>query len=309
MGLFSSIGSLFGMGSGQGEYYKGGALDNKGTKSLAEMLDAARGSAVNTAGTGLVNGKSLADSLKGLTGDEVSALAASPVYGNEVAGQQVMNDPLLRGYYNEGGQRDKALAEADRLSSQGFKLQPEDYEAYGQASGDIARMFGQQEQSLASALANRGLSAAPSGAAGAQFTGLMGNKNEQLARMQMQIANQRMENTRARLADTRAYANQLTQMGLGTQQNMMANNMAGFNARTGLANNLADQTRGDFNAQEAVNQKSMESKLANKEQNLGDALAKGIYSGVQGRVKSFIGGAGTPEAQKKGVAGAEGGNS
>jgi hypothetical protein len=200
MGLLSGLGSLIGIGGGQGEYYKPTALQNKGTKSLAEMLDAARGSNVNNAGKGLVSGGSLSDALKGLSGDEMAGLASSPIYGNNVAEQQVLNDPMLSGVYGAGGSREGALNDEARLRDQGFKLTNEDHEAYGQASDSIARMFGGQEQSLASALANRGLAAGGSGAAGAQFTGLQGNKNEQLGRMQMDIANQRMQNTVQRLS-------------------------------------------------------------------------------------------------------------
>lgn len=287
MGLFSGLGSLLGMGGDQGEHYKAKQLENKGTKSLAEMLDAARGVKVNDAGKSLMGGKSLQEVLAGLNGDEMAGLASSPIYGSNVAQQQVMSDPLLSGLFNKGGSRDMALDEERRLSSQGFKLTSDDHEAYGQASGDIARMFGQQEQSLASALADRGLATGGSGAAGAQFTGLQGNKNEQLAKMQMQIANQRMENTKARLADTRSYSLGLAGLGQDAENSAFNRNMTGANSRTSLASDLAGQTRGDYSAQAAQDQAEMESKLANKKKNLGDALANGLYAGVQGGAQSF----------------------
>jgi hypothetical protein len=208
MGIFdkalNGVGSIFGLGGGQGEYYRAGQLDNSGTKSLKDILDARNSGKVADARSTLTSGGSLSDALKGGLGtDELNQLATGPLTGSLVAQQQAMNDSLLAGLYGKGGQMEGAEAEANRLQNQGYKLQPEDYEAYGQASGNVARMFGQQEQSLAQALASRGLAAGGSGAGTAQFTGLMGNKYEQLGQMQRQIADNRMQNTMQRLQQTR----------------------------------------------------------------------------------------------------------
>lgn len=97
------------------------------------------------------------------------------------------------------------ISDREAMTGRGaeFQLQPDDYQAYGEASGDIARMFGSQEQSLAESLASRGLASAPSGTAQAQFSGLMGNKFEQLGKLQHQIAQDRI-NKASQMAQARA---------------------------------------------------------------------------------------------------------
>jgi hypothetical protein len=99
------------------------------------------------------------------------------------------------------------------LMKTGYQLTPEDKTAYGQASGNIARQFGQSEKGLAHALASHGLS--NSGAAGAGFTGMMGNKNEQLANLQTQIADQRMKTNMARLGQMQNFMTSLGQQAQG----------------------------------------------------------------------------------------------
>lgn len=123
------------------------------------------------------------------------------------ASQRVMDNPLYSGLFDAGGQLGQAENEATQLANTGYNLTPEDHTAYGQASGDISRMFGQNEQSLSKSLANRGLS--NSNVAQAQFSGLQGNKNEQLAGLQTKIANDRMNMNLQRLGQTRNFMTQL----------------------------------------------------------------------------------------------------
>lgn len=132
--------------------------------------------------------------------------------------QDISSNPLLAGMFGQGGMQSRLDAEERNLAGRGFSLQPEDIEAYGQTSGDIARLFGQQEQAAAQSLASRGLAAAPSGAAGVAFSGLQGNKMEQLARAQMQIAQQRMQNNMERLNQTRQLQRGLAQDAAGLSQ-------------------------------------------------------------------------------------------
>lgn len=142
-------------------------------------------------------------------------LATDPASAQRYASEQVRNDPLTRGLLGEGGLQDKSLGQVDKLTSnldesrnalmgrdQSYGLTNQDLQAYGQASGDITRLFGQQEQGLAQSLADRGLSAAPSGAAGVAFSGLQGNKMEQLARLQSDIADKRIQTAKG-LAESR----------------------------------------------------------------------------------------------------------
>ncbi len=167
--------------------------------------------------------------------------ALQDMFGTGAAGQRgaaeaVQSNPLLKGLFGQGGQFEQAQQEASNLASQGYQLQPEDYTAYGQASGNIARMFGQQEQDLSQSLANRGLGMAPSGAAGASFTGLQGNKNEQLARAQTSIADARMKNTMDRLAQTRNYISSLGGQAQQAQNSQYQAQQDPFKQQESLAN-------------------------------------------------------------------------
>ncbi len=203
-------------------------------------------------------------------------LATDPLSGSTLATGQVMNNPLLKKAFanqdamNEslGGMRNKAMGEESELASRGFSLQPEDHEAYGQASGQLARLFGSQEQDLAQSLAARGLSAAPSGAAGVGFSGLQGNKFEQLAGLQRQIADQRMNMNQQRLTQTRDYLtklNQQQQSGLsdalsqrrGAIDEQFGRQMAGVqsnrNQRQGMSENELAKYQSDLQRSNILN--------------------------------------------------------
>lgn len=170
-----------------------------GNQSSADFLDSMKTSGIN--------------STLGQTAELQNALATGPLTGSKYATEQVRNNALLGGLFGQGGQLEKAQEQYNQLANQGFQLQPQDITAYGQASGDIARLFGAQEQGLAQSLADRGLASAPSGAAGVGFTGLQGNKNEMLAKAQMDIANQRMQNTMQRMGQLQSYIGNLGQQG------------------------------------------------------------------------------------------------
>lgn len=172
---------------------------------------------------------------EGVSGDRRDAarqammneLATGATTGSKFATEQVQNNPILGQLFGQGGALERTNQQEKDLSSRGYSLQPEDYEAYGQASGNLARMFGQQEQNLSQSLADRGLSQAPSGAAGAGFSGLMGNKNEQLGQLQTQIAQQRMQSNMQRLADTRNFMSQLGAQGANDIQQQYGRQLAG----------------------------------------------------------------------------------
>jgi hypothetical protein len=296
MGLFDSVtnavGSLVGLGGGQGEYYQGGSLQNHGTTKLKNIVDAQSSANVKDIMQQMQEGKlSLAEAMSKTTNAaEQAALASSPIGSTLVASEQLRTDPLTSGQFGEGGSLSQALAEEKDLGSRGYSLQPEDYEAYGQASGNIARQFGQTENSLAQSLASRGLSQGNSGIAQAQFTGLQGSKNEQLGQMQRQIADDRMKSNLERLNSTRSYLTNLGSLGQQALGGIRSANMAGMDQMIGAANNLSGNERSDFSTQEAVNQASMTSKLANKEKSLGDAISGGLFSGVQGGSGALLGG-------------------
>lgn len=136
-----------------------------------------------------------------------SSAALDPLQSSRIATQEVGNNDILGQLYGKGGALSRTNAEEQNLASRGFSLKPEDYEAYGQASDNIAREFGNQGNNLAQMLSDRGLS--NSGSAATSFTGLQGNKMEQLGQMQRQIANDRMNTNLQRLGQTRNFLSSL----------------------------------------------------------------------------------------------------
>ncbi len=147
-----------------------------------------------------------------------NAMATGATTGSRYATEQVQNNPILGQLFGKGGEMsklgtsvDQARSKEQELQNQGYRLNGDDMSAYGQASGNISRLFGQQENAAASNLASRGLSS--SGAAGAKFSGLAGNKNEMLAGAQKQIMDQRVQDTMKRIGQQQQF--------IGQQQNAL----------------------------------------------------------------------------------------
>lgn len=234
----------------------------------------------------------LEDALENLWDTPVAReqLFLDPTTGSRAAADQIRMNPILGQVYGKDGSFERAGAEEEELASRGFSLQPEDYEAYGQASGDIARLFGQQEQNLAQALANRGLSSADSGAALKGYAGLYGNKNEQLASAQRNIANDRMRMNLERLGQTRNYLSNLTGLGQQAIQDQFSRNMAGAQSRRG---SMADQYEREFRAHQEL-QKNRQAKagmdMQASQPGLLGSISQGIMGGVSGGLSSGIGG-------------------
>ena len=207
--------------------------------------------------------------------------------------QDVQADPLLSRLYGSGADSltSRALQSQKDLSGrQGFSMQPEDYEAYGQAAGNIARQSGQQENQLAQMLASRGLASGASGAAGQAYTGLAGNKFEQLAQKQMQIAQNRMEMNRQRLNDANQLARGLGQDTQGAIGEAYGRNLARRqDARATAGARLAQQQ-----AQAADAQAKFQSEQASQSSGLlggiGSGIMSGVTGGISGGVSSGVGG-------------------
>lgn len=190
-------------------------------------------------------------------------------YGPQQASQEVMADPRFAALFDEKtGQLGSALSEASNLQSRGYSLQPEDYEAYGQASGDIARMFGSAESGLAQALAARGLSR--SGAAPRAFMTSQGNKMEQLAKLQTNIAQKRMDTNMQRLNQTRNYINQLT----GQYQGALAD-------KTNLAQSKGNMGLNALGGHQAQLNNQFEQRMATADSGLAGALRRGVLGTVE----------------------------
>lgn len=271
----SFLKSLFGGGDKQDTTYKSASKDK---------LDAAAGLNIDDLSGVAQGGGTLADILAAAkaTGNQDAAMLAlsdSVGGGSALANQQVMENPLLSGLLGEGGSLDKASAEEQRLAGAGFSLQPEDYEAYGQASGNIARDFGTQEASLAQALAARGMS--NSGAAGAGFSNLYGNKFEQLGQLQRKVADDRMKTNMDRLQQTRSYMTQLGGMGLQAQGQQ-------FNQNQAERQNLQQQQSLDTSAYSAEKQAEATA-IENEGHGLLDAVTGGLMSGVSGGISGILG--------------------
>lgn len=147
-----------------------------------------------------------------------------------LADKGVQNSVLTRDVYGEGGLQGQLAKEQSQLANQGFQLTQDDRTAYGQAAGDIARQFGQQEQDISKSLARRGLASAGSGAALQQFAGAAGNKNEMLAGAQMQIAQKRYQDTQNRLQNVRNQMQSLAGQGSQLSQQRYAGKGAGLEA-------------------------------------------------------------------------------
>lgn len=140
----------------------------------------------------------------------------------------VQGGALTKDVFGEGGLQSRLSQEGRELADSGFQLQKGDREAYGQASGDISRLFGQQEQATSANLARRGLASASSGAAGAAFSGLSGNKNEMLASAQMQIAQRRIADSRARAMDNAKLQADLSSVGANLSRSRFSDKEAGL---------------------------------------------------------------------------------
>lgn len=303
MGLFgaigNSVGNVLGFGSGQNDYYKpqnATYLDDYASEQGAKrgiQLDSRLNGSLNAYGRGEMG---LNEYLSGLGAlnplqQETMAekLATSPLTGSRYATDQVRSNPILGTLFGAGGSLERAGAEEADLSSRGYQLQPEDREAYGQASGDISRMFGEQENSLSNSLAMRGLSNSAS-LSGSQFSGLQGNKMEQLAKMQTNIADKRMNNNMNRLAQTRSYLSNMGSLGNTAIQNQFGRNVSGLEYSQNAQNQSLQNMMSIYGMKEGLAQKSFQSKQDNQQPTIWDAASKGLYSGVEAATGGAVAG-------------------
>jgi hypothetical protein len=231
-------------------------------------------------------------------------VAMDPLTGSKMATEQVRDNPLFSGTFGEGGLQERMLAEEQELASRGYQLQPEDHEAFGQASDETARLFAQEEGALAQALAERGLATAPSGAAGVGFSGIMGNKLERLASSQRKIAADRMEMNRQRLDDVRARSLQASQQAGGLLQDQFGRNQAGVKDYREMLRDSAGAQR------QQLEHEGMRTDIKMKEESMeGPGLADVLGGAASIGLGAMTGGAGTALGAAAGssLAGALGG--
>jgi hypothetical protein len=219
--------------------------------------------------------------------------------GSNYATNQAMNNPMLGQLFGQGGALSNAIGKEQQLQNQGFQLTPQDKEAYGQASGNIARQFGEAENSASQDLASRGLASAPSGAAGALFSGIQGNKNEQLANAQMQIANQRMQNTMQRIGQQQQLMTNLGAQGANAINQQYGRQLQGqqnqYNQGMGNRNFMMDNLMKRIGAQQSQDSNVMQAngmELDNKPSNLLDMAAPAAVGALTGGMSAGLGGLG-----------------
>lgn len=253
----------------------------------------------------------LGDNLKDVDTAGLSDLLATDARtAGTFARGELMKDDFYKGGLEsfkragENEQKYSKYADEDRLAMSGkdpsYGLTEGDYAAYGQGAGNIARMFGQQEQNLAQMLADRGMAAAPSGVGVAGFSGLQGNKAEQLAKLQTDIAQQRIDKA-ADMVQKRASLNQQllgqTQdhmRGLGAQgqealNKQIANQMG---ARQQNEKSLADVTEQEQNQMTLEQNQANEAfaqKKATKKSSLGEVIGDSITGNLANSVGSVFG--------------------
>lgn len=221
----------------------------------------------------------------GISQDQLRQIGLTDaISGRNAAGEALRSDPMGANLYGEEGLANQLSSEGRRLAGEGGQLQAEDFDAYGQASDNIARLAGQRESDIANSLASRGMGQSGSGAAGAAFSGAAGNKFEQLQQAQFQIADQRKQRQIQQLQENRRMQAQLGsqyEQGLGNQFNRAVNaRQMGQDQRT--TQQQADMT--NRNSQQAQLNEAFAQQQATKRkgffQNVGDAVTGGISEGL-----------------------------
>jgi hypothetical protein len=211
-------------------------------------------------------------------------LFSNPLTAGKAAAEQVQGNDLFKGMFGKGGIQEQRQAEETNLATRGYSLQPEDYEAFGQASDNIARQFGTQENNLAQALASRGLSTGASGAAGVSYSGLQGNKMEQLAQSQRQIAGDRMKMNLERLNSVRGFVDSANRGAQSAFDSQKASNQQGHE---NYYNKLKDAVSAGQIEQGQENA-AFEQREATKGPSVGEVLG-GVASAGLGAVTGGLG--------------------
>lgn len=246
-------------------------------------------------------------------GEFQQMLATNPLTAQKFASEQLQSDGVMGKYFGKGGMQDQVLGaqsgleanlDEDRNALKGkdesYGLNENDLKAYGQASGNIARQFGQGEQSLSQSLASRGLAQGASGSAGAQFSGLQGNKMEQLGQLQQQISQNRI-NTAKGLAEFRSNAdadrasrNQQAALNLGSLGANAIGNAR--NQNMGAKSEMASETNAGAQQGRALNsdQQNQENnqfaqQQATRKKSFGEQLGDSLTGAVTGAAGSLAG--------------------
>jgi hypothetical protein len=261
--------------------------NNPGIQNLIKEAQMSNDPAIRAAIQNYATGQgSLQDVLASDSSGHLSrALATDPSTGSKMATDQVQNNPLLSSVFGKGGLNDRLDTEEQELASRGWTMKPEDYEAYGQASDETARLASQEEASLSQALASRGLAAAPSGAAQVGFTGIQGNKFERLASAQRKIADDRMKMNQERLTGVRNQMMQGNQLAQGAIKDQFGRNLQGVQQHQTTnrdAANAGAMQQGQQNIQFEQQQNTQGPSLGEILGTTAGTLAGGVLGGPKG---------------------------
>lgn len=302
------------LSGGQGDFYQPSYKDDAYKQSQMEATTAGQGRYGTNYMADLAEGKTsdqaLANmwaGLKGLGGDQGGAgeraAISDPIMGSIIAQQQLQQGPLTSALYGGAGgsELSRALADVQKTRDPGYySLNADDQTSYGQQSGNLARMFGQGEQDLAQSLANRGLGGAASGVAGQQFSGLQGNKMEQFAGLQRQIADQAMQRQMQQSQMLRNYAQTMAGQQASDIGAQYGRQSGGVEATRDQLQQMTKNEMSQNQMQNADAQASMADKRAAYAPGFGEMLGAGLNQSGQmigsapgTFAQSFAGGAGS----------------
>jgi hypothetical protein len=291
----------------QGLKGKGTVIDQLGDKTLRDWEDKnfSIGDIMNYA-------KQLEEGAMGDLGgdyqhDIETLMATDPTTASKYAVDRLKQDDPFFNTIADQHKKSAQMLDEDREKMGGagneWALNEDDFKAYGQESDQIARLFGSQEQSLAQALADRGLAEAPSGQAGAAFSGLLGNKNEQLARAQHNIVQNRIKTARDQI-NQRAQLNAQVMGQAGAQgenaisnqyQRQMGSQNQGFNQQM--------QVIGADQKQQQMDQDQANAAFEQRQQTAEDSgLGSIVGAGVGSLTGAFTGGLGSTIGKNMGSA-------
>lgn len=264
---------------------------------------------------GSSKGTNAGNTFEPLQGNSTQAVNSYLTRGPQDASNEVMADPRLSQYFGQGWNNINntvgALSGEERdQATNGFKLNEQDNTALGQASGNIARQFGQRDTALSQALAARGLSR--SGGAANAIANSQGTKGEQLAQIQQNIAQQRIQNNMQRLNSTRQFMSQM----LGQQAQREGQYEGAMNDKNAFAQSKAQMGQGNLAMQNAQANQQFEQNQQTSNSGLMGAVRRGLLSGAEtmsgaglSQAMSAMGGGGGPTggSAASGVGGAAGG--
>jgi len=253
-------------------------------------------------------------------------LTTNPLAAQRYGTDELKTNSLTSGIFGEGGFQDRLQESEKELTGitrgneksyqdllnqiqdqNNYKLTNEDQTAYGQASGDIARLAGQQDNEAMANLAARGLASGTSGAAGAMFSGIQGNKFEQLAKAQTTLADNRyqkaLDTFRLRgdvlgnksntdlnnLNSTRTNVLNTGALGQTALSNLFNRNAQGRQMNENSLGNAADKTL----ANQIAAQNQLNTQFSQEQGTKGFGVSDMLGAAVGGGIGAFTGGAGT----------------